>query len=1165
MKDYIQELSSTSTEIGSSSDSLLPNNESQEILPASAPSPSSQLGVFEVGAEGEVEIDFLFDGGAYLGEVGIFSLEGMSMDSEGFAIEAANRALNNSQESGYIAISDLTDSAMISGSTPYDKNHNIGKYKIEHSFLMASGTQFGIVFAANSSIQDVITNPNGELIFSLPQVNINQSIQFAQVPGVDSTGLTFTNSDTFAFEDIAGIGSDNDFNDTIIQIKGATGTATQLDEVINPERDWRDFEPGRQVLELVGRQKKDEPPIVVNPPVIIEPPNEEPPISIEPPPSEGGGGNDPGDGETGGSNPGGDGGNEEEPVPIPLPPVIIEDKAGDTLAEASSVLPSTAGKSFEDFISINDKDYYSFTVGSGDKITISVDSLAEDIALELKDSEGSMIDFSRGENGETVIIEDTVEGGRYSLIVTSNNSEPVPYELSIATDPMIEGVTTTGSDELVYSDTLESLPLIGANEFGRRSDNFKDNPLFPDIDGTGYSAVVIDSGINVNHPAFGSDNNNDGVADRIIYQYDFADDDNDTTDLDVHGTHISSIIASEDEQHPGVAPGSNIISFKYQKDDYQTVSKAIYAPESSKEDIIKAIQEIYPNDQNIQKILDEYSEGNLPVKKCSTQEAEVFSRIVNEKTFASFSFAELALQETLKMIILNPERYNIVAVNMSIGVGGNYNDYITKDSSENTFGISDEIQALKDLGVIIVASAGNNYGKNQEQGLNYPAADPNVIPVGAVYDDYLGIKLGRCGAIDFKTYPDKIPTFSQRSGNLPMVFAPGGEITGAGLGDDKSQDNYYFTAGGTSQAAPHVTGMAILAQQLAEEELGRRLSVDEFRQLLTLTSNKITDKDDFLDDSVKNTGLTFNRVNMPNLAEAITKLERVTVEITEAEGQLDNDEFPVIGNPFGKSDFYAKIYIEDDSTETSIIENENKITPENWSFVKGTNEVEVPIKIELFDRETNLFGKVTGEEKADINKSNEKEDIELLYNTVTGNIHDESNNKNYSRGEEIVLSGDGDNQATIKFKVDGITLEQRSPKQPVTVIIHGAKDNAVQPNQDTPFNLYSSVIINNLEEKTKKVTNENNSTPYWFVPELIDKDQTEVPIEIKLARDEDLNNTNLLDINPDNNQINLNIIYNQETGEITDSLTGQVYGNRRELITLAGAENNSGEISFMIT
>ena len=1165
MKDYIQELSSASTEIGLSSDSLLPNNESQEILPASAPSPSSQLGVFEVGAEGEVEIDFLFDGGAYLGEVGIFSLEGMSIDSEDFATEAANRALQNSQESGYIAISDLTDSAMISGSTPCDKNHNIGKYKTEHSFLMPSGTQFGIVFAANGSIQDAITNPNSELIFSATQVNTNQSIQFAQVPGVDSTGLSFTNSDTFAFEDIAGIASDNDFNDTIIQIKGATGSATQLDEVINTERDWRGFESGRQVLDLVGTQKEDTPPIVVNPPVIIEPPDKEPPISIEPPPSEGGGGNDPGDGETGGSNPGG-GDDEDGEEPVPLPPVI-EDKAGDTLAEASSVLPSTAGKSFEDFISINDKDYYSFTVGSGDKITISVDSLAEDIALEIRDSEGSMIDFSRGENGETVIIEDTVEGGRYSLIVTSNNSEPTPYELGIATDPMIEGITTTGSNELVYSDTLESLPLIGADEFGRRSDNFKDNPLFPDIDGTGYSAVVIDSGINVNHPAFGNDNDNDGVADRIIYQYDFADDDNDTSDFDGHGTHISSIIASEDEQHPGVAPGSNIISFKYKKDEYETVKKAVNDLEKSKEDAIKAIQEMYPDDESIQKILDKYSKDYFFNQK---DRDILFDEIVKEKVLTAPAFIELALQETLKLIMLKPEKYNIVTVNISIS-GGNdiYNDYIGQDSPKYTSsGIGDELQALANLGVIVTTSAGNNYGLHEEEGLGYPSVDPNVLPVGAVYDKDIGdSSKSKYGEEDYITKPDKITSFSNRSSNIPMVFAPGAKITGADFGTDKSQDNYYHTYNGTSQAAPHVAGMAVLAQQLAEQELGRKLSVDEFRRLLTLTSNKVKDEKNDDDDNVKNTGLTFDRVNMSNLAEAITNLERVRVTITEVEGELET--IKGVPNIFDKSDFFARISIKDQIRETGVIEDQNKITPDDWSYVKGVNEIEVPIKIELFDRETNLRGQYQGEEKADINPLDDKEDVELLYNTETGNIYFEDEDRNYSKGEEITLSGDGDKQASIKFNIDGLNLDKGVEKQPVILLIFGAISDS-QSNQDDFSNLYSRVSINNSEEKTKKVISESEENPNWFLPVLVEKEQEEIPIDIEIFdKDESLwfsRNNKRLDINPHPIVKSLNLIYNRSTGEIRDDITGQVYDRKEGVIEVQGSGgNDSGNIWFAVT
>ncbi|MDL5056354.1 hypothetical protein [Geitlerinema calcuttense] len=53
-------------------------------------------GVFTVGESGVVGIDFLFDGGAYKGELGMFSLEGMNEfepGSEAFIQEAARRAL----------------------------------------------------------------------------------------------------------------------------------------------------------------------------------------------------------------------------------------------------------------------------------------------------------------------------------------------------------------------------------------------------------------------------------------------------------------------------------------------------------------------------------------------------------------------------------------------------------------------------------------------------------------------------------------------------------------------------------------------------------------------------------------------------------------------------------------------------------------------------------------------------------------------------------------------------------------------------------------------------------------------------------------------------------------------------------------------------------------
>ena len=43
--------------------------------------------------------------------------------------------------------------------------------------------------------------------------------------------------------------------------------------------------------------------------------------------------------------------------------------------------------------------------------------------------------------------------------------------------------------------------------------------------------------------------------------------------------------------------------------------------------------------------------------------------------------------------------------------------------------------ALAALDVVVVASAGNSYFFYQAEGADYPASDPNVIAVGAVFSE----------------------------------------------------------------------------------------------------------------------------------------------------------------------------------------------------------------------------------------------------------------------------------------------------------------------------------------------------------------------------------------------------------------------------------------------
>lgn len=60
-----------------------------------------------------MSIDYLLDGGAYQGELAIFSLEGMEQfytDLNEFIAEAARRALSNS-DFGHVVISDATEGA----------------------------------------------------------------------------------------------------------------------------------------------------------------------------------------------------------------------------------------------------------------------------------------------------------------------------------------------------------------------------------------------------------------------------------------------------------------------------------------------------------------------------------------------------------------------------------------------------------------------------------------------------------------------------------------------------------------------------------------------------------------------------------------------------------------------------------------------------------------------------------------------------------------------------------------------------------------------------------------------------------------------------------------------------------------------------------------------
>ena len=164
---------------------------------------------------------------------------------------------------------------------------------------------------------------------------------------------------------------------------------------------------------------------------------------------------------------------------------------------------------------------------------------------------------------------------------------------------------------------------------------------------------------------------------------------------------------------------------------------------------------------------------------------------------------------------------------------------------------------------IVTCAAGNDYFGTE--GVTYPAADENSIAVGATYDADVGRRSYVGGRTAYTTGIDRITPYSQRHETMLDIMAPGSRI------DSAIPNDTHGIFEGTSAAAPHVAGTVALAQQLAMQELGRRLSPGEFLDMLRDTGVSVVDGDDE-DDNVFNTGDTYPRLNVSALGDAIAAI-----------------------------------------------------------------------------------------------------------------------------------------------------------------------------------------------------------------------------------------------------------------------------------------------------
>ncbi len=366
-----------------------------------------------------------------------------------------------------------------------------------------------------------------------------------------------------------------------------------------------------------------------------------------------------------------------------------------------------------------------------------------------------------------------------------------------------------------------------------RLNDFTDHPRFADIDGViqhePMRVVVIDTAFDDEHPYFGDDQvvftgaffGVDGMGNAF---------DRDNVNPDAaghpdqeHGTHVASIIGSRDNNVAGVAPGVELILLS----------------------VADATEIVLP-DGTIQ--LDE-----------------------------TLDLVDVA--DALEWVVDNADAWRIASVNLSLGTTAAFTTAPEFDAGIGAR-LNEAFEDLVEADVIPVAAAGNSFFEMMTTGIFYPAADNNVISVGAIYDSNRYGTEGSAenppapGQADFwgdaTTDADRIAAFSQRDPGLLDVFAPGGSIDGA----NRSMDNQNGTDpnrvafSGTSMAAPHVAGIVPLIQELAIEELGRTLTFQEFQDLLRSTGERIFDGDDE-DDNVDNTNAWYRRLDMVALGQAV--------------------------------------------------------------------------------------------------------------------------------------------------------------------------------------------------------------------------------------------------------------------------------------------------------
>lgn len=167
-------------------------------------------------------------------------------------------------------------------------------------------------------------------------------------------------------------------------------------------------------------------------------------------------------------------------------------------------------------------------------------------------------------NGDMTVTNSTAPGSDVAVINAALGSVRDGKNWNINADLNRDGAVNAGDQTIVNNNAGHAIVLPKATTASAASalvSSITPLPSLPPgpspVDGSGYAVAVIDTGIDYNLPA---------LAGRVILGPDFADNDSDPMDTVGHGTAVAGLIASGDDQAPGIAPGAKLIALKVTPD-----------------------------------------------------------------------------------------------------------------------------------------------------------------------------------------------------------------------------------------------------------------------------------------------------------------------------------------------------------------------------------------------------------------------------------------------------------------------------------------------------------------------------------------------------------------------------------------------------------------------